>query len=260
MNVIRRLQLISIITLLTAVLSGCLPWQRQARNEIPRPNIPENRTEAEEFNLLPDGTVEYPGALQGVDVSSHQGEIDWKKVKNAGIDFAILQIGYRGYSVGKLNPDDRFVENYNAASEAGIRLGVYFYSQAVSEDEALEEADYVLELLKDRALELPVFFDWEEVTEGRTRGFATSSVGDFALSFCRRITAGGYQAGVYFNQKYGYTIMHLESLADYTYWLAEYRNYQSFGYAVGIWQYTGSGRVDGIELPVDRDLMYPAGE
>ena len=114
----------------------------------------------------------------------------------------------------------------------------------------------MLELLEDRALQLPVFYDWEEVQKGRTKGLANSRVGDYAKAFCEEITAGGYSAGVYFNQKYGYSIMGLEQLRDYAFWLAEYNPYQSFSYAVQIWQYTGQGTVDGIDLPVDRDLMY----
>ena len=244
-------------TVLTVLLlTGCLSRGSSETNRRQLPQVPENRTRAEAFSTAQDGSVTYPGALQGIDVSSHQGEIDWQRVKAAGIDFAILQIGYRGYSAGKLNKDSRFETNLAEARAAGVRVGVYFYSQACSEEEALEEADFVLQELDGRSLDLPVFYDWEEVTDGRTVGMATSAVGDYALAFCRRITAGGEKAGVYFNQKYGYDIMHLEALTDYMFWLAEYRSYQSFDSAVAIWQYTGQGHVDGIDIQVDRDLMY----
>ena len=106
--------------------------------------------------------------------------IDWERVRADGVDFAILRVGFRGNTVGGLKPDERFAENYVAARKAGLRVGVYFYSQAVSEAEAAEEAAYVLELLDGVPLELPVFFDWEEVADGRTGGKATSEVGGWA--------------------------------------------------------------------------------
>ncbi|MBR4193955.1 MAG: glycoside hydrolase family 25 protein [Oscillospiraceae bacterium] len=220
------------------------------------PSIPRNTRRMQDFSYDEKGRPSYPGAVLGVDVSDHQGEIDWEKAAADGVRFAILRIGYRGYSEGGLSTDERFAENYVNAREAGLQLGVYFYSQAVSGEEAEEEADYVLKLLDGVPLELPVFFDWEEVSIGRTGGKAGSAVGDYALRFCRTITEGGYQAGAYFNQRYGYSIMHLEALTDYSFWIAEYDSYQSFGYQTDFWQFTGSGHVDGINVIVDMDLMY----
>lgn len=247
---------------LLLLLSGCKALDRLLEDESGQNlNLPRNKTDMEAFSKQENGVVTYPGALQGIDVSAHQQEIDWTRVRADGIDFAILQIGFRGYGAdGTLNADSRFARNYTGASEAGLDLGVYFYSQATSLAEAREEARFVLELLGERTLQLPVFYDWEEVQTGRTKGFADSLVGDYAKAFCDEIAAAGYKAGVYFNQKYGYSIMNLEQLKDRTFWLAEYNPYQSFSYAVQIWQYTGRGTVDGIDLPVDRDLMYPGEE
>ncbi len=224
------------------------------------PEIPRNEREMTEFTLDEKGRPAYPGALLGVDVSELQGEIDWQRVRADGVDFAILRVGYRGNTEGGLLQDERFAANYAAARAAGLRVGVYFFSQALSEQEARDEAAFVLELLNGAELELPVFFDWEEQTEGRTAGRALSAVGDWALCFCREITQGGYQAGVYFNQRYGYSIMRLENLTDYAFWIAEYENWQSFGYQTAFWQFTGSGRADGIDVIVDMDLMYPEEE
>lgn len=245
----------TLLVLLCLLLTAC-----RYRPGIPRLDIPINEREPEEYTMLSDGTVTCPGAIQGIDVASHQGEIDWKAVRAAGIDFAILQIGYRGYTLGGLNQDARFEENYKGAKEAGIRIGIYFYAQAVSEKEAAEEAEFVLGILSGREIDLPVFYDWEQVSNGRTNGHETTEVGDYSRVFCEAITAGGYPAGVYFNQSYGYNIMQLETLTDYSFWLAEYRGWQSFGYDVAFWQYTGQGRVDGIETTVDRNLMYPTGD
>lgn len=254
----RPLRRFALLLCLIMLLSGCGALDRLLDDDSGKNlNLPRNNTDMEAFTTLEDGSVTYPGALQGIDVSAYQRDIDWARVREDGIDFAILQIGFRGYGAdGTLNPDSRFDQYYTGAAEAGISVGVYFYSQATSEAEAEEEARFVIELLGGRTLGLPVFYDWEEVQKGRTKGCADSRVGDYAKAFCREISAGGYEAGVYFNQKYGYSIMGLEGLRDYAFWLAEYNPCQTFRYAVQIWQYTGKGTVDGIDLPVDRDLMY----
>ncbi len=152
--------------------------------------------------------------------------------------------------------DSRFEENYENARAAGIAVGVYFYSQATSREEAKAEADFVLDTLGGRKLELPVFFDWEEVSRGRTAGYANTLVSDYAQVFCDTVAEGGYAPGVYFSQSYGYMLLNLEALRSSAFWLAEYGSYQSFGYGVHFWQYTGKGHVAGIEVQVDRDLMY----
>lgn len=222
-------------------------------------DLPVNTRKAEDFTREND-VISYPGAELGVDVSAHQGEIDWQRVKQAGVTFAILRIGYRGYTVGSLNEDSTFRANLDGALAAGLELGVYFYSQATSEDEAREEADFVLLLLNGRSLACPVFFDWEEVRdeESRTRGRATSEVAAYAAAFCERIEAAGYRAGVYFNQRYGYSIMRLKTLSRYEFWLAEYDDAPSFLYDFRYWQYTGSGQIDGIDADVDVDLRFAA--
>lgn len=245
---------ILLLLLFSILLTGCA-WRR-TQNQIPQ--IPRNSLEAKDFTEDGKGRAAYPGALLGVDVSSHQQEIDWARVKADGVDFAILRVGFRGNTEGGLNVDSSFARNYVDARKAGLLVGVYFYSQAISTAEAEEEAAFVLKMLDGVPLDLPVFFDWEEVAKGRTGGHATSAVGDWAVTFCKAIEAGGYKAGAYFNQRYGYSIMRLEHLTDYAFWIAEYSSYQSFGYQTAFWQFTGSGRVDGIETVVDLDLMYPS--
>ena len=245
-----------LVLLVVFCLGGCSDGQTEPK----APKIPRSERKMEDYTTDAKGRPAYPGAVLGVDVSSHQGEIDWERVRADGVDFAILRIGYRGNTEGGLIVDESFARNYVGAHNAGLKLGVYFFSQAVSEAEAREEAGWVLRMLDGVALELPVFFDWEEAQQGRTGGKASSAVGDWALAFCRDITAGGYQAGVYFSQRYGYSIMHLESLTDYAFWNAEYQSWQSFGYRTDFWQFTGKGEVDGIDRIVDMNLMYAAEE
>lgn len=252
----KRFRTIPALLALCLLLSGCgLP-----RNQNHIPDIPRNMRRSADFRLDEKGRPSYPGAILGVDVSAHQGEIDWAQVRADGVEFAILRLGYRGYSEGGLNLDATFAPNYVGAREAGLRVGVYFFSQATSEDEAREEAAYVLKMLDGVPLELPVFFDWEEAAKGRTGGKAGSAVSDWARAFCESVSAGGYTAGVYFNQRYGYSIMRLENLTAYPFWIAEYENSQSFGYQTQFWQFTGSGHVEGIKTIVDMDLMYAVEE
>lgn len=247
---LRRLAAILLILILLSACSESEPESSQG------PTAPRNRRAAEDFSLDEKGRPTYPGAVLGVDVSSHQGEIDWERAREDGVCFAILRIGYRGNTVGGLKVDENFAANYVGARNAGLPVGVYFYSQATSADEAKEEAAFVLKQLDGVPLELPVFFDWEEVSDGRTGGKATSDVGAWALDFCRAITDGGYEAGVYFMQQYGYSIMHLENLSDYSFWIAEYKDQQNFGFQTDFWQFTGQGHVDGIDVIVDMNLMY----
>lgn len=224
-------------------------------------DLPINIRSADAFTKDANGYISYPGAKCGIDVSAHQMEIDWQRVRASGVEFAIIRAGYRGYGAGTLQEDEYFRANLAGAKEAGLDVGVYFFSQAISAQEAVEEAEYVLSLLDGAELELPVFFDWEEVGDdgSRTAGIESYLVGDCAFAFCRRIEQAGYTGGVYFNQRYGYTIMQLELLQPYSFWLAEYRNAPSFLYDFRFWQYTGEGRVDGIDTVVDLDLLFTDG-
>ncbi len=221
---------------------------------------PPNRLDSSMFTQT-DGRVSYPGAVAGIDVSEHQQEIDWEAVKNDDIRFAIIRIGYRGSSIGGLFTDECFYDNITGAHAAGLEVGVYFYSQANCEAEAVEEARYVLRLLDGEKLECPVFFDWEEGTprSARLHGVTMSDVSSFASAFCETIEAGGYEAGVYFNQKYGYG-MKLYDLQDFDFWLAEFDDTMSFRFAAQYWQYTYQGTVDGIQTDVDLDLRFGGNE
>jgi len=195
--------------------------------------------------------------VPGIDVSAYQPQIDWYAVKEAGIEFAMIRVGYRGYSSGKLDLDDCFLSHIEGALEAGLNVGVYFFSQAISPEEAKEEAEFVLTWIEGYDITYPVVFDWEEV-EGtaRTDQMNMLMLTSCAEAFCETVEEAGYDAAVYFNQAYGYQQFNLVSLLDYTFWLAEYNKTPTFYYDFQMWQYTNEGTVPGIEGPVDLNIWF----
>ena len=193
----------------------------------------------------------------GIDVSAHQQEIDWQRVADSGVQFAILRVGYRGYTEGAIQEDAYFEQNLEGAIDAGLDVGVYFFSQAIDEQEAREEARFVLDKISGYLLAFPVFFDWEKIgSEARSDTMDLASLTIVTDTFCTEIRNAGYQAGLYFNQQLGYEELHLPSLQTYTFWLAEYNDTPSFAYHFDLWQYSASGTVDGIEGDVDLNLAF----
>ena len=194
---------------------------------------------------------------RGLDVSEHQGKIDWEQVHEAGFDFVFIRIGYRGYSVGDIFPDDRARENLAGAKAAGLDVGVYFYAQAITPEEAAEEARWCLEFLAGEGLELPVVYDWEYVSpSARTGGMDKATLTQCVRTFCDAIEAAGYQGMVYFNNHVSQDLLDLEALQQYPFWLAQYKDQLDYPYQVDFWQYTETGTVPGIEGDVDIDLMF----
>lgn len=191
--------------------------------------------------------------VKGVDVSYYQGEIDWSAVKAGGVDFAILRLGYRGYGSGKLMLDEQFLSYIKGATAAGINVGVYFFSQAVSVKEALEEADMVLEYIKDYDVSFPVCYDWEPIfnDEARTDDISRRTLTDCAIAFCDRVKQAGYTPMIYFTKWMGYTLYDLSRLTDYEFWFAQYSTAPTCYYDLDMWQYTSSGSVPGISGRVD---------
>lgn len=222
--------------------------------------LPENLYAAEGFSEV-NGirTYDHDGVtgVAGIDVSSYQTNIDWAAVREAGIEFAMIRVGYRGYATGKLDLDDCFLSHIQGALDAGLKVGVYFFSQALTEEEAIEEAEFVLTWLEGYEISYPVVFDWEEVeAQARTDDMNMLMLTACAEAFCNTIQQGGYEAAIYFNQAYGYQQFNLVSLRDYHFWLAEYAEVPSFYYDFRLWQYTNEGSVPGIEGPVDLNICF----
>lgn len=194
----------------------------------------------------------------GVDVSVFQGDIDWEQVKESGYDFAILRIGYRGYGEeGTLNADEKFEQNLINARNAGMDVGVYFFSQAVNEEEAKEEADFVLEHLQGQELQMPVVYDPEHILEdeARTDDVAGEQFTDNAETFCKAVEEAGYDAMIYSNMLWEAYELELEKLSDYPIWYADYEALPQTPYRFCMWQYSSTGSVPGIEGNVDLNVQ-----
>lgn len=193
----------------------------------------------------------------GIDVSKWNGDIDWDRVKNAGAEFAIIRAGYRGSVTGTLVEDPYFNINMRGAAVSGVPVGVYFFTQAVNEVEAVEEASAVLELIREYKLDYPVFIDTEGAGgNGRADGLDVETRTLVCEAFCRTIANAGYDAGVYGSRNWYNNNLHADQLENYCIWLAEYRSAPLYQGYYHMWQYTSKGSIDGIEGNVDMNVSY----
>lgn len=200
--------------------------------------------------------------VYGIDVSYYQGNIDWKKVKNSGVEFVIIRVGYRGYgSAGTLVEDPKFKTYLDGAAKAGLKVGVYFYTQAITTAEAQEEAKFVLDRIKGYSLQMPVYYDIESVDydTGRLDSAGLSKAQKTALctAFCDTIIKSGYSAGVYANYTWlNYYIDGAGLGRKYPIWLAHYTSNTNYDQRMDMWQYSGSGTVSGISAYTDVNVWY----
>lgn len=198
-------------------------------------------------------------AQMGIDVSKWNGSIDWDRVQHAGIDFAIIRCGYRGSSTGALVEDPYFRENVQGALAAGLKVGVYFFTQATNEVEAVEEASMALALCRDHKITYPIFIDSEGAGgNGRADGLDMETRTKAVQAFCETVEDAGYASGIYGNRTWFRTKLRIDALSDHLIWLAEYRKTPVYGGNYHFWQYTSSGSVDGIDGRVDLDISYLA--
>lgn len=199
----------------------------------------------------------------GIDVSYFQDNIDWTKVKNAGVDFVMLRLGFRGYGEeGKLVVDEKFHQYIKEAQDAGLDTGVYFFSQAVNVEEAIEEAEFVHQECKEYELTCPVAFDTEKIKNdaARTDDLNPDELTDITIAFCEKIKEYGYEPMIYANAKWLTTKLQLEHLTDYPVWYADYQANPLYPYSFEMWQYTERGQVDGIEGNVDLNIWFPTND
>lgn len=217
----------------------------------------------ENFIVEENGMVSYQEdgevlTRKGIDVSKYQGEIDWEAVKNDGIDYAIIRVGIRGYSEGGILEDEFFRQNIEGAIANGIPVGVYFFTQAVNEAEALEEADFVIGMLQGYELTYPVYLDIEDVKKEscRTNGLTVEERTNNAKVFLERIREAGYEPALYGNMKSFLLMVDLASLEQYDKWFAGYTLPIYYPYEYKMLQYSEKGKVAGIPAAVDINICF----
>ena len=224
------------------------------------PNIPRHNWDFSNIDNsgLLKNYVEADGSKKkvGIDVSEHQGVIDWPTVSQY-VDFAFVRVGYRGYANGNIVGDPYFFSNVAGASENGIDVGVYFYSQAITYEEGVEEAQFVLSQIGDRELTYPIVLDREDPMQddARTNNLSMRQHTDAALGFLETIEAAGKPVMIYTNRIYFALYLDTEAVYKYPVWYAQYADEPDWPYEFAIWQYTESGQIPGIYGSVDMNLQ-----
>lgn len=233
-----------------------------AETEPANPTIPPDPNPYDQFDFQYNRNnyllLQNLDSYAGIDVSAFQGDIDWKAVKASGIHFAIIRLGYRGYGSGKLVEDDYARDNLREAKEAGLMIGAYFFSQALNTKEADEEIAFMLEILGDTQLDMPLVLDWEiPASDARTARMDARTLTDIQLHYCRTVEELGYQPMIYFNWHQSTHLYYLHELEDYPFWLALYQDRMTYPWKVEMWQWTCTGRVPGIAGDVDINVYMP---
>ncbi|MGN0347270.1 MAG: glycoside hydrolase family 25 protein [Lachnospiraceae bacterium] len=226
-------------------------------NNMPRNSISENQImeSGGEMTYVVDGITR---SRKMIDVSQHQGNIDWQQVADSGVEMAIIRLGIRGYGSGALVMDEYFAQNMEGATAAGLEVGVYFFTQAISIEEAQEEADFVLESLKEYDFNGTIVLDIEKVDDNAARGNALTPEERtaFARVFCDRIRDAGYRPMIYGNAYSLFAMLDITELKEYDVWYAFYNNYLYYPYEVRAWQYSSTSTVPGISGDVDLNIWF----
>ena len=207
------------------------------------------------YTFNADGTLAETRETRGIDVSKWQAHIDWNAVATAGIDFAIIRVGYRGSATGVLVEDPYFKANISGATKAGIKVGVYFFTQAITEAEAVEEASMAMELVKGYHLDFPIFIDTEG-SGGRADNLSKTNRTKIVKAFCKTVQNGGYKAGIYASKSWYNDNLYADELSTYFIWVAQYNTECNYTGKYDMWQYTSKGSIPGIDGNVDMNICY----
>lgn len=227
-------------------------------------NLKKHNRIQENLQILESGEFQYVEAGQvishkGIDVSKFQGKIDWKRVAEDGVEYAFIRLGNRGYGQeGKLVLDEKFEDNIKGAKAAGIKVGIYFFSQAINEAEAIEEAEFVLEHISPYKIDYPIVLDVEKVSAstGRMNQLSVEERTNVALTFLQKIKESGYTPMIYANMEMLSVLIDIESFEEYDKWFAYYDSKLYFPYEHAVWQYSEKGKVDGISTDVDLNISF----
>lgn len=214
-----------------------------------------NILETGEYQYLQDGQVI---SHKGIDVSSHQGDINWNQVAEDGVEFAIIRVGFRGYGKeGKLVQDEKFEKNIKGAIDAGIKVGVYFFSQAINDEELQEEARMVLDSIAPYQIDCPIVYDVEKVSgNGRMNNISVEERTRLTLKFLEIIENNGYQPMIYHNTEMAALMIDIAAFEKYEKWYASYNQTMFYPYEYKIWQYSEKGKVKGIKGDVDLNICF----
>ena len=219
------------------------------------------RLEAIRIRVVP----KYKRKYFGIDVSKYNGKIDWKAVKNSGVDYVMVRVGFRGYGqAGNFALDSKFKENIEGAKKAGLKVGVYFVTQAINENEAIEEAKWVIDQIKGYKIDMPVVIDveysGEENHNGRADHLDKTTRTAIIKTFCKNIQNAGYTPMIYLNVDWAMNFVNMSQLTNYDTWIAHYRNNPDLGPSYSghytMWQYTSTGRVNGVSDDADCNICY----
>ena len=211
------------------------------------------------YNFGSDGAIQTSvnGSKFGIDISRHNGKIDWNAVKSSGVDYVIIRCGYRGSSSGALITDQNFQSNIKGATAAGLKVGIYVFSQAINEVEAVKEASLAVSLAKGYKLTYPIFIDTES-SGGRADKIDVATRTAVVNAFCQTVQSAGYQAGIYASKSWFEQKLSMGSVGNYRIWLAQYAAAPTYSGRYDMWQYSSKGTISGINGKVDLNLSYLA--
>lgn len=226
-------------------------------------SVKKHNLKSENFRKNDAGEMEYvEGSTvvshKGIDVSKYQGNIDWNKVKADGVEYAFIRLGLRGYKSAEVVLDEYYKKNMQGANKACVKTGVYFFTQAVTVEEAVEEAEFVIENLKGYDISYPVVFDVEMIVggDGRANTLSQEARTDICIAFCEKIKEAGYTPMIYGNVKCFTKLLDMPRLEEYEKWYAFYDDYMYMPYDVSVWQYSEKGSVKGIKGDVDMNISF----
>ena len=245
------------IVLVLGICTACSFRKKQQEIDIPttgkaREFDDEKWTTENGFRIYDDPKYE---SVTGIDVSEWVGDIDWQSVRDAGIQFAILRVGYRGYETAKFNFDNSLRTFLHGCNEVGLPAGVYFVSQAINEEEAIEEAERVLENIYGYDVTMPIYIDLEGAGDtARTKDLTRDEYTKIVNAFCSRVEQEGFRGGVYSNENWIKSHLNWEDLTQWDLWLAKYTKVPDTDHTFNMWQYTASATIDGIEKECDLNV------
>lgn len=226
-------------------------------------SLKKNNYARENFSIAENGDISYAVdnsviSHKGIDISHYNPSVNFARAKEAGVEYAMIRCGYRAYGSGVLTQDRLFNQHISNALKNDIEVGVYFFSQAISVEEAVEEANYVIDLIKPYNVTYPVAIDIEDIYNDtyRQQDLTQQELTDVAIAFCDTIKAAGYTPMIYCNLRFFVEKLDLSRLESYEKWFAYYADMPYFPYDFSMWQYSNTGEIDGISGDVDINLSF----